>query len=253
MLHVIGNILDALQRGRNSLLVPKKKPIEELIKGRNMKSLVPNLPEDLAVSFYLQSHKLIIAVYQLLNNQGTMQFDSRQAEIGVQWLNDVLLLLMNGQKLCQQLKDKVSPWTPHIRLIRCWGKTCLIGPVLSVLAKINFVFWQCAQIIMQFLTVTQVITSRYIHDIYNIYLYSFCRNRFMINELFLIILRFRFLQISVFSVYKDFTVGSRSPSALSYWVKTEGKYKYICICMCMCIGICMLHRRHTENNNNNSW
>lgn len=114
MLHVIGNILDALQRGRNSLLVPKKKPIEELIKGRNMKSLVPNLPEDLAVSFYLQSHKLIIAVYQLLNNQGTMQFDSRQAEIGVQWLNDVLLLLMNGQKLCQQLKDKVSPWISHI-------------------------------------------------------------------------------------------------------------------------------------------
>lgn len=108
VLHVIGNILDALQRGRNSLLVPKKKPIEELIKGRNMKSLVPNLPEDLAVSFYLQSHKLIIAVYQLLNNQGTMQFDSRQAEIGVQWLSDVLLLLMNGQKLCQQLKDKVN-------------------------------------------------------------------------------------------------------------------------------------------------
>lgn len=73
-----------------------------------MKSLVPNLPEDLAVSFYLQSHKLIIAVYQLLNNQGTMRFDSRQAEASVQWLNDVLLLLMNGQKLCQQLKDKVS-------------------------------------------------------------------------------------------------------------------------------------------------
>lgn len=45
----------------------------------------------------------------------------------------------------------------------------------------------------------------------------------MINELFLIILRFRFLQISVFSVYKDFTVGSRSPSALSYWVEWEGE------------------------------
>ncbi|KAL7733132.1 hypothetical protein ACLKA6_004654 [Drosophila palustris] len=113
VLHVIGNILDALQRGRNSLLVPKKKPIEELIKGRNMKSLVPNLPEDLAVSFYLQSHKLIIAVYQLLNNQGTMQFDSRQAEIGVQWLSDVLLLLMNGQKLCQQLKDKISVFSVY--------------------------------------------------------------------------------------------------------------------------------------------
>ncbi|XP_030372683.1 protein rogdi [Scaptodrosophila lebanonensis] len=113
VLHVIGNILDALQRGRNSLLVPKKKPIDELIKGRNMKSLVPNLPEDLAVSFYLQSHKLIVAVYQLLNNQGTMRFDSRQAEASVQWLNDVLLLLMNGQKLCQQLKDKISVFSVY--------------------------------------------------------------------------------------------------------------------------------------------
>ncbi|EDW78839.1 uncharacterized protein Dwil_GK12664 [Drosophila willistoni] len=113
VLHVIGNILDALQRGRTSLLVPKKKPIDELIKGRNMKSLVPNLPEDLAVSFYLQSHKLIIAVYQLLNNQGTMRFDSRQAEASVQWLNDVLLLLMNGQKLCQQLKDKISVFSVY--------------------------------------------------------------------------------------------------------------------------------------------
>lgn len=39
----------------------------------------------------------------------------------------------------------------------------------------------------------------------------------MIYELFLIFgFAFALLQISVFSVYKDFTVGSRSPSALSY-------------------------------------
>lgn len=40
VLHVIGNILEALQRGRLSLIIPKKKPIDELIKGRNMVNVI---------------------------------------------------------------------------------------------------------------------------------------------------------------------------------------------------------------------
>ncbi|XP_058975701.1 protein rogdi isoform X2 [Musca domestica] len=108
VMHVVGNILEALQRGRLSLVIPKKKPIDELIKGRNMKSLTPNLSEDLAVSFYLQSHKLIIAVYQLTNIHGTMRFDSCQAEASINWLNEVLFMLSAGLQLCQQLKDKIS-------------------------------------------------------------------------------------------------------------------------------------------------
>ncbi|XP_013115166.1 protein rogdi isoform X2 [Stomoxys calcitrans] len=108
VMHVVGNILEALQRGRLSLVIPKKKPIDELIKGRNMKSLAPNLSEDIAVSFYLQSHKLIIAVYQLTNVHGTMRFDSCQAEASINWLNEVLFLLSAGLQLCQQLKDKIS-------------------------------------------------------------------------------------------------------------------------------------------------
>lgn len=70
-------------------------------------SLAPNLPDDLAISFYLQSHKLIFAVYQLVNVQGTMKFDSHQAECTVPWLNDVLVLLTIALQLCQQLHDKV--------------------------------------------------------------------------------------------------------------------------------------------------
>ncbi|XP_037927209.1 protein rogdi isoform X2 [Teleopsis dalmanni] len=113
VLHVVGNILEALTRGRTSLVIPKKKPIDELIKSRNMKSLAPNLSEDLAVSFYLQGHKLIIAVYQLTNIQGTMKFDSCQAETSVQWLNEVLLMFTAGLKLCQQLKDKISVFSVY--------------------------------------------------------------------------------------------------------------------------------------------
>lgn len=71
------------------------------------KSLAPNLPDDLAISFYLQSHKLIFAVYQLTNIQGTMKFDSCQAECSVPWLNEVLVLFTVALQLCQQLKDKV--------------------------------------------------------------------------------------------------------------------------------------------------
>lgn len=108
VLHILSNILNALQRGRTALVVPKKKPIDELMKSRNMKALSPNLPEDLAISFYIQSHKLIFAAYQLTNSQGTMKFESTQAECSVPWINEVLVLFTVGLTLCQQLKDKVS-------------------------------------------------------------------------------------------------------------------------------------------------
>lgn len=138
VLHIISNILEALQRARTSLVIPKKKPIDELMKSRNMvsqnhkfllkwtfnwnsnhlsfrfsclaiqKSLVPNLPDDLAISFYLQSHKLIFAVYQLTSVQGAMKFDSFQAECSVPWVNEVLVFLTVALQLCQQLKDKVG-------------------------------------------------------------------------------------------------------------------------------------------------
>ncbi|XP_070490141.1 protein rogdi isoform X2 [Chironomus tepperi] len=113
VLHILSNILGALQRGRTSLVVPKKKPIDELMKSRNMKSLSPNLPEDLAISFYIQSHKLIFAAYQLTNNQGTMKFESTQAECSVPWLNEVLVLFTVALTLCQQLKDKISVFSQY--------------------------------------------------------------------------------------------------------------------------------------------
>jgi hypothetical protein len=71
------------------------------------KSLNPNLSEDLAISFYIQSHKLIFAIYQLTNNHGTMKYDSTHAESSVPWLNEVLVFFTVGLQLCQQLKDKV--------------------------------------------------------------------------------------------------------------------------------------------------
>ncbi|XP_037938033.1 protein rogdi-like isoform X1 [Teleopsis dalmanni] len=108
VLQIVSELIGALQRGRTSLIIPKKKAIDELMKGRNMKSLTPNLPEDIAISFFLQCHKLIIAVYQLLNVQGTMKMEATQAECSVGWLNEVLVLFTVGLTLCQQLKDKIN-------------------------------------------------------------------------------------------------------------------------------------------------
>ena len=88
------------------------------LKNLSFQSLSPNLPEDLALSFYIQSHKLIFATYQLTNNQGTMKFESTQAECSVPWLNEVLVLFTVALTLCQQLKDKVSErFTVHVVMV----------------------------------------------------------------------------------------------------------------------------------------
>ncbi|XP_022905362.1 protein rogdi [Onthophagus taurus] len=113
VLHILGNILGSLQRGRTSLIVPRKKTIDDLIKSRNMKSLAPNLPEDLAISFYIQSHKLILASYQIYSVQGVMKYDCSHAECTVSWLNEVLVLFTVGLQLCQQLKDKICVFSQY--------------------------------------------------------------------------------------------------------------------------------------------
>lgn len=38
VMHVLGNILGCLQRGRTSLIVPRKRAIDDLIRSRNMVS-----------------------------------------------------------------------------------------------------------------------------------------------------------------------------------------------------------------------
>ncbi|CAB0002174.1 unnamed protein product, partial [Nesidiocoris tenuis] len=72
------------------------------------KSLSPVLPEDLALSFYIQSHKLVFAVYQLSSTHGTMKYECHQSEASVPWLNEVLVLFTVALQLCQQLKDKLG-------------------------------------------------------------------------------------------------------------------------------------------------
>uniref|UniRef100_A0A146LKK4 Protein rogdi n=1 Tax=Lygus hesperus TaxID=30085 RepID=A0A146LKK4_LYGHE len=121
VLFTLGNILGCLQRGRSSLILPRKRTIDDLMKSRNMKSLNPALPEDLALSFYIQSHKLVFAVYQLCSLQGTMKYETLQSEASVPWLNEVLVLFTVALQLCQQLKDKISVFAQY--------KDFVVGPL----------------------------------------------------------------------------------------------------------------------------
>jgi hypothetical protein len=112
-LYVLNSLINYLQLGRNALVVPKKRNIENLMSSRNMKSLLPALPSDLAVSFYIQAHKLIFAVYLISQAQGNIKFDSFQAECNVPWLSDVLIHYDDALQLCQQLKDKILVFSQY--------------------------------------------------------------------------------------------------------------------------------------------
>ncbi|KAK8739995.1 hypothetical protein OTU49_003308, partial [Cherax quadricarinatus] len=108
VLNVLGQLIKLLQKGRSSLLIPRKKTIDELLSSKNMKSLTPPLPGDIAVSFYLQAHKLVLAVYHLSNSAGTMKFESVQADCAVPWLSPVLVCFTTALHLTHQLRDKIS-------------------------------------------------------------------------------------------------------------------------------------------------
>ena len=72
-----------------------------------MKALSPQLPGDTAVSFYVQGHRLMLAVYHLVSQQGNMRFDSFLAECTVSKLNSILVCYTRAFQMCQQIKNKL--------------------------------------------------------------------------------------------------------------------------------------------------
>ena len=114
----LSEIMSSLLRARQALVVPKKRTLEELVNSKNVKSLVPPLPREVAVSFYLQSWKLIFAVYHMVTDKGVSRFDRYQAECVVPWVNDVLLLLTVSLQTAQQLRDKLGIFKQYNQEIR---------------------------------------------------------------------------------------------------------------------------------------
>lgn len=96
-----------LKRGRDALLSPRKKTIEEHLSSANMRALQPPLPGDIAVSFYVQSARLTLAVYHLVPQLGSLRFDSFLAECLVPRLEQALAGYARAFQLCQQIKNKL--------------------------------------------------------------------------------------------------------------------------------------------------
>lgn len=112
VLHMVDNVMNCLQKSRSSLLIPKKRVIEELQHSRNMQSIRPALPLDYSISFYIQGHNLVCSVYHLSqNNTGPLVKAEYQAELSLGFLSDALVFLSLGLQTCQQLNDKLKTFS----------------------------------------------------------------------------------------------------------------------------------------------
>lgn len=98
------HLIESINTARNILIFPKKRNITELQSQKNMKifRLVPN---DLVFSFYIQSYKLILAIYILKGNESTKHILECNT---ITWLNNVMILLTTCLHKLQQMKDKLS-------------------------------------------------------------------------------------------------------------------------------------------------
>jgi len=116
--NMMGQVMNLLQGARNALVLPKKRSLEELVVSKNVKALVPSLPREVAVSFYLQSFKLIFAVYHMVTDKGVSRFDRYEAHCVVPWVNEVLLLLTVSMQTAQQLRDKIDIFSQYKQEIK---------------------------------------------------------------------------------------------------------------------------------------
>jgi len=105
-------VATCLLAARQGLLVPRRKTIEELLCAPNMTGLSPPLPHDTALSFYIQGHKLVLAVYQL-----GPRLDSVAAETPLPWLTPILAGLSSALHLTHSVKDKLSVFSEFPEMV----------------------------------------------------------------------------------------------------------------------------------------
>jgi len=119
----VSRFMASILRSRSALVNPKKRTLEDLRNSRHARGLVPAIPPELALSFYLQGFKLIFAVYHIVADPKTnvTKFNRYQAEAVVPWVNDVILYLTIALQTAQQLKDKISVFTQYQDFTPCKG------------------------------------------------------------------------------------------------------------------------------------
>ncbi|XP_060068726.1 protein rogdi-like [Ylistrum balloti] len=116
---ILDEVMKNLSQGRSCLAFPKRKSLDELVNNVNMQMLYPHVPNDVALSFYVHSSKLVLALYHLhLNGQQRVDITSRnQVECTIQWLNEAVMLFTLALQQCQQLKDKIVVLQPYEKVL----------------------------------------------------------------------------------------------------------------------------------------
>ncbi|XP_055345555.1 protein rogdi-like [Paramacrobiotus metropolitanus] len=114
VIKIIQPAMAQLSQARSTLIVPKKRSFDELKGAFHRRHFVPPLPADMSASFYLQAHKLVFALYQIL--PGTGKFDCYQGEVSIPWLTESLVLLTVALQTCQQLLDKMNIFMQNLDL-----------------------------------------------------------------------------------------------------------------------------------------
>lgn len=107
---ILDALMDRLMKCRQCLSLPKRKSIHDLIENQNLQIFHPPLPNDIAVSFYIHTSKLVLALYVLNNNnsQHKTEITHRvQVEAMVKWLHEAIIFFTLSLQQCQQLKDKL--------------------------------------------------------------------------------------------------------------------------------------------------
>ncbi|KAH9515041.1 hypothetical protein Btru_018954 [Bulinus truncatus] len=109
---ILEELMDSLLKCRQSLSLPKRKSITELLESQNLLVFNPSLPSDVAVSFYIYTSKLVLALYCLHTNGQNkvekIEITQRiQVEAIVKWLNEAIIFFTLSLQQCQQLKDKL--------------------------------------------------------------------------------------------------------------------------------------------------
>ncbi|KAF2367078.1 RAVE subunit 2/Rogdi [Trinorchestia longiramus] len=111
----LSRVCQAIQQSRQCLLVPRRRTIEELLASPNMKALSPPMVPDTALSFYIQAHKLVLAVYQVgcSSSSSSVKFESVQAECALPWLSPALGALTTALHLTHSITDKITMFSQY--------------------------------------------------------------------------------------------------------------------------------------------
>jgi len=129
----LDQIVSNLHSARTSVTLPKKKSLTELQESRTSKCFAPPLPQELLLSFYVASYKLICAAYHMQQPTlpGRHTFHVFQGECVIPWLNETLLCVNSAMQLCQQFRDKLGVFHNFNQLQECMEEKYANGMTLT--------------------------------------------------------------------------------------------------------------------------